>query len=321
MRASRSCPMLGSVTMSKYSKQSVGSEETQSSQVKLRALVPKGAAVLDVGCSSGYLGKSLMEGRGTKVWGIEFDAGDAQLAREQGYEEVFQGDVERFDWSKFGTKRFDVVIFADLLEHLKEPAKVLAAVKPLLKPKGTVLASIPNIAHLSIRLELLNGDFVYEPTGILDDTHLRYFTLYSIRQLFEDQGYLIEHVDATIYDLPDDLVAERLKRVGLEFTKKFKTQVADVEAARTYQYIIAARPAAKGGAKSATQPIAPPTKVVAEYSQLQHQAEISASQASSLEVENHRLNHEIQEITGSRRWRWATRLAVLVKPLRRRPRS
>jgi 2-polyprenyl-3-methyl-5-hydroxy-6-metoxy-1,4-benzoquinol methylase len=93
--------------------------------------------------------------------------------------------------------KFDVVVFADVLEHLPNPASVLHLTRKVLNPGGLVIASIPNIAHWSIRWELLRGRFDYQPYGIMDATHLRWFTEKTVRSLFESCGYEVETIKHT----------------------------------------------------------------------------------------------------------------------------
>ena len=109
-------------------------------------------------------------------------------------ERVIVGDAETIDYAaELAGEEFDVVLFADVLEHLKEPADVLRRVRPFVAENGVVVASIPNIAHASVRLALLGGEFRYREWGLLDDTHLRFFTRASIQDLFEETGYVITH--------------------------------------------------------------------------------------------------------------------------------
>lgn len=93
--------------------------------------------------------------------------------------------------------KFDVVILADVLEHLPDPASVLQLTRRVLEQDGIVIASVPNVAHWSVRLDLLFGRFDYQPCGIMDATHLRWFTEKSVRVLFETTGYQIESLRHT----------------------------------------------------------------------------------------------------------------------------
>jgi hypothetical protein len=149
--------------------------------------------VLEFGCATGYMTEVLKNRLGCTVVGIEIDRDAAALA-EQYAERVIVGDAETIDYAaELAGEEFDVVLFADVLEHLKEPADVLRRVRPFVAENGVVVASIPNIAHASVRLALLGGEFRYREWGLLDDTHLRFFTRASIQDLFEETGYVVTH--------------------------------------------------------------------------------------------------------------------------------
>jgi methionine biosynthesis protein MetW len=248
--------------MSKYSAQEVPLEDRNSATTKIVALIPTGARVLDVGCSAGYLGEALKQRRQARVWGIELDETDAAKARERGFEEVFTADLDRFAWDDLDRYEFDAVVFADVLEHLKRPGDAIRGAAHHLAPGGIVIASIPNIAHLSIRVELMEGGFAYEKLGLLDDTHLKYFTKKTIEDLFRAAGLSIQRLDATVYDLPEDLVAERLRAVGLETTPRFWEKMNGDEA-RAYQYVVVA-----GKGPGEALPIELPEKAVMEHARL-----------------------------------------------------
>lgn len=154
-------------------------------------LVPEGSSVLEFGCATGYMSEVLVERRGARVTGIELDplAADAASAY---CERVVVGDAETLDLGEhLGDERFDAVLFADVLEHLRDPAAMLERVRPFVSEGGAVVASIPNIAHVSVRLALLAGEFRYRELGLLDDTHLRFFTRESIVDLFESAGLVV----------------------------------------------------------------------------------------------------------------------------------
>jgi 2-polyprenyl-3-methyl-5-hydroxy-6-metoxy-1,4-benzoquinol methylase len=148
--------------------------------------------VLDVGCASGYLGKELAR-RGCRVVGIEIDPEAAKSAAEI-CEDVIVGDIEISDLH-YPLGYFDVIICADILEHLKRPDLTLEKLRLYLRPKGLLIASIPNIAYWRIRLRLLLGEFEYKETGILDQTHLRFLTLKSARKLFKQAGFRLIGLD------------------------------------------------------------------------------------------------------------------------------
>jgi O-antigen biosynthesis protein len=167
--------------------------DPNSTHSKIVSLVPPATRVLEFGCATGYMSKVLKERLGCTVVGIEIDPGAASLAEEH-TERVIVGDAEKIDYAaELAGEEFDVVLFADVLEHLKEPADVLRRIRPFISENGVVVASIPNIAHASVRLALLGGEFRYREWGLLDDTHLRFFTRASIQDLFEETGYVVSH--------------------------------------------------------------------------------------------------------------------------------
>jgi 2-polyprenyl-3-methyl-5-hydroxy-6-metoxy-1,4-benzoquinol methylase len=159
----------------------------------LVGLIPRAARVLEFGCASGYIAETLKARLGCSVTGIELSAEAAELARAH-CDRVMVGDAETLEFERLlGGDRFDAVLFADVLEHLRDPSTVLRRVRGLLADGGVVLASIPNVAHGSVRLALLGGEFRYRDSGLLDRTHLRFFTRETVQDLFEGSGYLITH--------------------------------------------------------------------------------------------------------------------------------
>lgn len=162
---------------------------------KLLALVRDGERVLDVGCSSGYLARPLVA-RGCTVVGVEQDPDAAEAAREV-CEEVLVGDVENVALP-FAAGSFDVVLCGDLIEHLRDPATFLAAVRPLLAPGGRLVLTTPNVANWAMRLGLLAGRWRYQERGILDRTHLHLFTRATLAETLERTGYRVSTFDFTV---------------------------------------------------------------------------------------------------------------------------
>ena len=157
-------------------------------------LVPREAQrVLDVGCGFGALGGVLMSRSPCEVHGIERNpAAEAQL--RQHYARYIIGDVET-SVGAFKGERYDCIVFADILEHLVDPWRVLRHFSALLTPDGCVVASIPNIRNGGIIANLLlRGRWRYVDSGILDSTHLRFFTRLEIVDLFSQAGLLVEKV-------------------------------------------------------------------------------------------------------------------------------
>jgi 2-polyprenyl-3-methyl-5-hydroxy-6-metoxy-1,4-benzoquinol methylase len=156
--------------------------------------VPHGSSVLDVGCATGYLADPL-RAQGCRVWGLDSDADAVAKARaEAAYEEVFTLDLEECEELPWPDQRFDVVLCADVIEHLRDPAHGLRLVRRHVASGGRLVLSVPNVAHASVRLPLLVGRFEYRRSGILDETHVRLFTFRTARALVESCGYEVDRM-------------------------------------------------------------------------------------------------------------------------------
>ena len=157
---------------------------------RILAEVRDGSRVLDVGCATGYLAARL-SARGCSVAGFERDPEAADEARRHCVE-VFVGDIESREDRARLPRVFDFVILGDVLEHLVDPWDTLSFTKELLRPGGVVVVSVPNIAAWPVRLGLLAGSFEYQDFGLLDRTHLRFFTRASAHELVRRAGFEIE---------------------------------------------------------------------------------------------------------------------------------
>jgi 2-polyprenyl-3-methyl-5-hydroxy-6-metoxy-1,4-benzoquinol methylase len=155
----------------------------------------KGLDVLDVGCGIATTSQYI-ERMGNRVVGIDANS-DAVVGARQRISRVLQHDVQEVDaiTRELGGLRFDVIIFADMLEHLPWPGSVLQQYLPLLKEGGSVFVSLPNFGLWSVRFAHLFGRFEYQETGVLDRTHLRFFTRSSAARMLEESGLRI--VDRT----------------------------------------------------------------------------------------------------------------------------
>jgi len=152
-------------------------------------LAAQGRRILEFGCSTGFLSRHLFN-RGCNVTGVEIDAEAAEKAR-QWCEKVHVIDLNQPDWANGLARDYDTILFGDVLEHLMDPESALRRASDLLLPNGRVIVCLPNIAYWKIRLSLLRGKFEYTSTGILDVTHMRFFTPETGRRLIEDSGYRI----------------------------------------------------------------------------------------------------------------------------------
>jgi 2-polyprenyl-3-methyl-5-hydroxy-6-metoxy-1,4-benzoquinol methylase len=146
--------------------------------------------ILDVGCGAGTAARFLRE-CGNTVFGITASPEEAAIGKEV-MADVVVADLDALTQLPFERERFDIVILGDVLEHLKYPHSLLKTVKAALKPEGRIYVSIPNVANIKVRIGLLFGNFQYEDAGILDKTHLRFFTLVTAREMLVQAGYAIE---------------------------------------------------------------------------------------------------------------------------------
>ncbi len=150
-------------------------------------LVPPTGTVLEIGCGGGHLTEHL-QARGNRVTAIDINPFAAARAARFA-EEAFDLDLDRHVLGeRLSGRQFDCILLADVLEHVRSSTRVLTDALSLLAPGGTVVISVPNIAHIDARLMLLQGQWAYKPTGILDDSHLRFFTRDSLRSLLRDCG-------------------------------------------------------------------------------------------------------------------------------------
>lgn len=196
-----------------------------------------GKRLLDVGCARGHLSVALAN-QGWNVTGVEYDAADAAIARASGIDVIVGSAEEALDTL---SEKFDVIVFADVLEHFVQPLEVLTRATALLAPNGRIVISIPNVAHLTVRLQLLLGSFTYTDRGILDRTHLHFYTKKTLNEMITAAGLTVTHLGAT--PAPIEEVLPKLRTIAplraiLEFNaltaRKWKSALA-------YQFIVEAK--------------------------------------------------------------------------------
>jgi 2-polyprenyl-3-methyl-5-hydroxy-6-metoxy-1,4-benzoquinol methylase len=150
-----------------------------------------------VGSASGYFGERLA-GKGYYIVGVEQDEAAARVASAF-YDEFIVADVEA---GLRLSRKFDVIVLADILEHLRQPLKVLVHLRDLLSSTGRFVISVPNVANIYVRLSLLLGRFEYADRGILDETHLRFFTMNSACALVQKAALRVRQIVVTPIPLP-----------------------------------------------------------------------------------------------------------------------
>lgn len=167
--------------------------------------------VLDVGCGFGALGEAVKKKGDNIVYGIDKSEFAINIAKQR-IDKAFIADVTEINKlpEEILSSKFDLIIFSDILEHIYNPILILKEYRNLLKDEGYILISVPNIASWTVRLNLLFGRFNYTDTGILDKTHIRFFTIKSIKEVVRNSEYEVVKVDST----------PNIVRIFLPFVKK-----------------------------------------------------------------------------------------------------
>jgi 2-polyprenyl-3-methyl-5-hydroxy-6-metoxy-1,4-benzoquinol methylase len=221
------------MALSKYDIELDAARQPGTSHSFLLDMVGSNKRVLDVGCDTGYLGEALTA-LGNKVWGFEISEETAAIARERMID-CAVGDLEKRELTEvFEPRSFEVVIFGDVLEHLRDPLPVLRAARGLLSPGGSVLVSTPNVAHGDVRLALLKGQFRYNKLGILDETHTRFFTAESLVTFAHDAGFVVADLRRT----RADLFSTEIGVNAADYDPALIAQLAADPEATTYQFVV-----------------------------------------------------------------------------------
>jgi 2-polyprenyl-3-methyl-5-hydroxy-6-metoxy-1,4-benzoquinol methylase len=171
----------------------------------LLQLIPiQSKKIIEVGCSSGALAREFKKISSTCYWlGVEIDSNYAEMAKRHCDKSMalnIENAPESF-WKE--AKNADCWIFGDTLEHLKDPWALLKLIKENISEKGSIVACIPNAQHWSLQAKLSIGDFRYETSGLLDKTHLRWFTRQTIIEMFDQLGFQIEAGMPRIFNEPN----------------------------------------------------------------------------------------------------------------------
>lgn len=180
--------------------------------------IPENAnKVLDVGCGEGTFGGLIKSVRDVEVWGVEI-CKDAAVLAEIKLDKVLVGTIEECS-KKLPFNYFDCVIFNDVLEHLIDPWIVLKEIKSTIKQDGYVLSSIPNVRYYdNVKKLIIDKQWRYDSEGILDKTHLRFFTIESIREMFASCGYQIIRIEG----IRDNKLPWKFRIINNLFGKMFE---------------------------------------------------------------------------------------------------
>lgn len=211
--------------------------DSNSTHAKVVRLVGRDRRVLELGPATGYMSRIFVE-NGCSVVGLEVDPGMAEQA-ERYCERVIVGDLESLDLdTELGEDRFDVIVAADVLEHLKQPLELLQRLRGFLAEDGFFVLSLPNVAHGSVRLALLEGHFSYQRHGLLDETHLRFFTHETVAELLDAAELGIAEMHHQPLKLEASEVSFDPRAVPAELLEALERDPD----ATTYQFVIKAIP-------------------------------------------------------------------------------
>lgn len=222
--------------MSAKTQSNTGANYYQYARPEVQEMInPDAKKILDVGCATGLMAAEIKHKLSVEVWGIEL-VSDVAAEAAKILDRVIAGKIEDA-YSQLPDGYFDTIIFADVLEHLQDPLPVLTAMKAKLSPQGEIIASIPNVRHWSVLKGLIEGRWDYEDAGILDRTHLRFFTRKSVMELFPGAGFKVADMRATEIGgegAPQNVV-DALSATGLDISSL-------ASESRHYQYLVKATP-------------------------------------------------------------------------------
>jgi len=194
--------------------------------MKIAGMIIPQSRVLDVGCGTGVISEMIKLHTQADIMGVEPDAERVKKARERNLT-VYEGLLDENFFNEHGT--FDYIIFSDVLEHLENPAEIVRIAKKGLNSSGAIIVSVPNIAHWFVRTDLLFGNFNYQDCGIMDATHLRWFTRDTIKSFFKNTGFEIAAFDYTInISLADFRRRLPWRWMKTSFSKRIVKQLASI---------------------------------------------------------------------------------------------
>ncbi|WP_395026756.1 methyltransferase domain-containing protein [Comamonas odontotermitis] len=206
----------------------------------LAGKIRPGSRVLDLGCGPGVLGQHLHQRLGCTVDGVTFSAEEAELARPH-YRDVAVADLEQINLAEaFLLRQYDYIVCADVLEHLRHPEQILADCRALLAEDGQILVSIPNAGYCGLVMELMQGELRYREEGLLDATHLRFFTRQSLLRLLNAEQWCVESLETI--DRPLD-ESEFARTTADSLPPAVMQYLLSQPDALAYQFVASVRPA------------------------------------------------------------------------------
>lgn len=222
--------------------------EGDDSLARLLRRIPKGASVLELGPATGYCSRYLREALDCTVDAVELSAEMAEHARPW-CRRLVVGNVEELDLEQvLGGQAYEIILCADVIEHLRDPWSLARKLSQCLLPGGRLLLSVPNVGYLGLLVDLLRGNFRYRDEGLLDRTHLRFFTFDSVRELLEQTGWHVWAAEQVALSLTDSEFRVRLETLS----PALRDELLARPDALCYQWVVEAR------RSPALQPVALP---------------------------------------------------------------
>ncbi len=211
-------------------------DDASSSLARIARRIPAGSVVFDVGIGSGGLGQYLSTAKSCVVDGVDCNEEALKLASSY-YRALHLADLDQAPISAFAhPDKYDFIVCADVLEHLRYPSATLRQLLGMLRPMGRMLISVPNVAYSGLIGELLLGQFRYRPEGLLDETHLRFFTRPSLLEFLKDEGLHVWDVDPVLRPLHESEFQAPLHQLPPAIWR----HVASQPDALTYQFVVEA---------------------------------------------------------------------------------
>jgi len=214
-----------------------------SAAARLARLVQPGQKVLELGTGPGTVTR-ILHSKGCKVTGVEMDP--ETLAMCQPFcEKTLQANLEDPHWHEsLHNEKFDVVLCADVLEHLRDPRPLLSLLPSFLNDQGFVLMSLPNASHLTVVASLMAGRFPYQGKGLLDNTHLRFFGREDIDALLRECGLLWQKWETVQVDPAQAELQSFWNRLEAQDQAYLRERCAD---GLVYQHVVKAYPTSASG--------------------------------------------------------------------------
>ena len=218
--------------------------EAQTAPAKVVRMVGTNKRVLEIGAGPGSITKMLQQNN-CKITGVELDP--TAIEKLKAFcESVYQCDLNQPDWTNkladCGT--FDVLVAADVFEHLYWPQQSLAALKPFISKDGYLIVSLPHVGNNAVVASILNGNFDYRDWGLLDKTHIRFFCLKNMQDLFENAGYKILDAEFVITQPEQTELAVHWSKL----TSRVKSALSANKFGTIYQVVLKVVPSEFSGA-------------------------------------------------------------------------